>query len=134
MAGVPKKADRVDGRVTRNALSAAQNTDAGEDPFSKSELGVGQKDGLEGTASGWKGKWDCTQAEDDFDEGDVMYWLEDDEMMRQWEDVSKEEENITVRKMEGRSLQVEGVQKVPELLMSQVLSKEKGPKKEKKKK
>ena len=26
-----------------------------------------------------------------------MNWVEDDEMMRQWEDVSKEEENISVR-------------------------------------
>ena len=44
-----------------------------------------------------------------------MGWLEDDEMMRQWEDVSQEEEKITVRKMEGRRMQVEGAQKVPEL-------------------
>ena len=34
-----------------------------------------------------------------------MGWLEDDEMMRQWEDASKEE--ITVRKMKGWRLQVE---------------------------
>ena len=59
--------------------------------------------------------------------------LEDDEMMNQWEDVSKEEEKITVRKMEGKRLQVEGVQKVLEFLVSQVVTKEKEPKKEKKK-
>ena len=62
-----------------------------------------------------------------------MDWLEDDEMTRQWEDVSKEEEKITVRKMEGRSLQVEGAHKALELLVSQVLTKEKEPKKEMKK-
>ena len=35
---------------------------------------------------------------------------EDDEMMRSWEDVGEEKEKISVRKMEGRSFQVEGVQ------------------------
>ena len=37
----------------------------GRDPFSRSELRVGQKDLLEGTSSGLKEKWDCSQAEDD---------------------------------------------------------------------
>ena len=41
-------------------------------------------------------------------------WLEGDEKLWQWEEVSKDE-TITVRKMEGRSLQVEGEEKVPEL-------------------
>ena len=71
---------------------------------------------MEGTALGLKQKWYCSQVEDDFQEGHAMDWLEDDEMMKQWEDVSNEEEKITVRKMEGKRLQVEGVQKVPELL------------------
>ena len=61
-----------------------------------------------------------------------MDWLEDDEIMKQWEDVSKEEK-ITMRKMEGKSLQVDGVQKVPDLFVSQVATKEKEPKKENKK-
>ena len=55
-------------------------------------LGVEQKDWLEGTASGLEHKCDCSQLEDDSEEGDVMDWLEDDEMMKQWEDVSKEAE------------------------------------------
>ena len=55
-------------------------------------LGVGQKDWLEGTASGFEHKCDCSQLEDDFEEGDVMDWLEGDEMMQHWEDVSKEAE------------------------------------------
>ena len=62
-----------------------------------------------------------------------MDWFEDEEMMRQWEDARKEEEKITMRKMEGKSLQVEGVQTAPELPVSQVLMKEEEPKKEMKK-
>ena len=50
-------------------------------------------------------------------------------MMRHWENVCKEEEKIT-KKMEGKSLQVEGVQMAPELLVSQVLMKDTEPKKE----
>ena len=58
-----------------------------------------------------------------------MGWLEDDEMMRQWEDVTnEEEEKITVRKIEGRRLQVEGVQKVLELPVTQVFNAGKGTK------
>ena len=45
-------------------------------------------------------------------------------MMKQWEDGSKEDKNPIVGKMEGKSLQAEGVQVVPELLVPQVLTKE----------
>ena len=38
-------------------------------------------------------------------------------MMKQWRDVGKEEDKIMVRKMEGKTLQVEGVNKVRELLV-----------------
>ena len=61
LAGVPKEADTVEGGVTRNTVSAAPSTDAGEDPFKKSELGVGRKDGSKGgkrrrrsRRGGWK--------------------------------------------------------------------------------
>ena len=54
-----------------------------------------------------------------------MGWYEDDEMVRQWEETSKEEEKIAKRKVEGKSLLVEGVQRAPELLVSQVSTKEK---------
>ena len=40
-----------------------------------------------------------------------MDWYEDDEMMRQWEEVGKEEANIVKIKMEGNGLQIEGVQR-----------------------
>ena len=73
-------------------LAERKQTDAVGDPFSKSGLGVGRKDWLEGAAPGLKREWG--------------------KMMRHWEDVSKEEKKITVRNMEGKSLQVEGVSTV----------------------
>ena len=63
----------------------------------------------------WKRKWDCSQDEGTLEEGDIMDWYEDDEMRRQLEETSKEEEKIARRKMEGKGLQVEGAQSVPEL-------------------
>ena len=42
------------------------------DFFSESGLGVGREDGLAGTASGLKQNWDCSQSEDDSEEGEVM--------------------------------------------------------------
>ena len=41
-------------------------------------------------------------------------------MMRQLGDVGKEEEKIPVRKMKGKSLQVESVQRARGLLVSQL--------------
>ena len=67
--------------------------------------------------------------EEDIGVGDVLEWYEDDEMVRQWEEASKEEEKIAKGKFEGKSLQVEGVQGAPELQISQVLAKEKEQKK-----
>ena len=71
LLGVPGETDAAGGGVTLQAASVAQSTDAGGDPFSKSGLGVGRKDWLEGAASVLNQKWDCSQAEDDFEEGDV---------------------------------------------------------------
>ena len=42
IAGVPKEADTVGVGVTRNTVSAALSTNAGEDSFKKLELGVGR--------------------------------------------------------------------------------------------
>ena len=72
------------------------------------------------------------RAEPKAEVGYVMDWNEDDEMARQWEETSKEEE-IAKAKMDGKSLQVEGVQVAPELMVSRVFPKEKEQKKEKKK-
>ena len=77
----------AEGWVTRKAASVEQSTEARRVPFSKSELGVGQKDWPEETASGLKQKRG-SQVEDDVEEGDVMDWLGDDQMMSKWEDVS----------------------------------------------
>ena len=71
-----------------------------------------------------KQKLDCSQIEEHFGEGYVMDWYEDDEMVRHWEEISKEEEKIAKGKMDGKSLQVEGAHRAPELLVSQVLKKE----------
>ena len=54
-------------------------------------------------------------------------------MVRQGEEPSKDEKKIAKGKMEGKSLQFEGVQRAPELLVSQVLTQEKGQNKDKKK-
>ena len=40
----------------------------------------------------------------------MMDCLWDDELMKQWEGVSKDEERINVRRSEGKGLQVENVQ------------------------
>ena len=51
-----------------------------ENPFGESELEVGQKGLSEGSASCWKLNWDCSRDENNLEEGDVMDWLEDDDM------------------------------------------------------
>ena len=58
---------------------------------------------------------------------DAMDWLEDDEMMRRWDEVSKEEEQILVRRKEGSEIQVERAQSATELVArAQVQGKEAG--------
>ena len=51
--------------------------------------------------------WCCSQIEDESEERDAMDRLQDDEMMRQWEEVSKEEEKITLRRGEGRRIKMQ---------------------------
>ena len=36
----------------------------------------------------------CREMKNNLEEGDVMDWLEDDEMMKEWEEVSKDEETF----------------------------------------
>ena len=57
--------------------------------------------------------------EDESDKRDAMDWLVDDEILRQWEEGSKEEEKITVKRHEGRQSTVERVQSEPELVVAQ---------------
>ena len=54
---------------------------------------------------------------DELEERDAMDWLEDEEMMRQWAEVSKEEEKKMLRRNEGRKYKAEGVQYVPEVMV-----------------
>ena len=53
---------------------------------------------METNRSECEAKLGFLQIEDSFEEGDVMDWYEDDEMRRQWEEVSKEEEKIVRRR------------------------------------
>ena len=69
-------------------------------------------------------KWIALRLKTVFEEGDVMDWYEDEEMMGQCEEVSEEVEKI-VKKTEGHGLQIEGVQRVPELMVSHVSDREK---------
>ena len=48
---------------------------------------------------------------------DTMDWLMDDEMMRQSEEVSKEEEKITLKSNECGKLQAETARSAPELVV-----------------
>ena len=94
IAGVPKEADTDGGGVTRNTVSVAQSTNDGEVPFNNSVLDVERKDEWKGIEQRLKQKWGCSQIEDSFAERDVMDWYEDDEGMRQWVEVGKEEGKI----------------------------------------
>ena len=61
-----------------------------------------------------------------------MAWLEDDEMMKQWEEVSKEEEKTTLRRNDGRDITSERMQNVLELVsQAQIKKKEATEEKEK---
>ena len=87
IAGVPMEDDTVGGGVTRNTVSAALGTNAGKELFKKSGLGLGRKVDLRSIEQSVEQKWD-------FGEGAVMEWYEDDEMVGQWEEASKEEEKF----------------------------------------
>ena len=73
---------------------------------------INRKDSLVETCGSVGQSWDCSQLEDELGERerDVMDRLEDDEMMRRWEEVSKEEEQVTLRRNEGRGMSGETVQ------------------------
>ena len=63
-----------------------------------------------------------------------MDWLMDDEMMRLWRDVSKDEEQMTLERIEGGKLQVEKVRCAPELVAAQTQMHKRDAGKEKKRK
>ena len=51
--------------------------------------------------------WDCSQVENELEERAAMNWPLDDEMMRPWEEVSKDEDEITVKRSEGGRLHMD---------------------------
>ena len=57
--------------------------------------------------------------ENEPEERDAMQWLMDDELMRQREEASKYDENVTVKRSAGRKLLVEKVQRAPGLVVVQ---------------
>ena len=59
--------------------------------------------------------WDCSQIEDREEEEDVD-WHEGDQVEEQWDEDEKLEEILERRKVDGRSVQAEEMQKVPELV------------------
>ena len=73
-----------------------------------------------GTASTRKSKLRLLEGGERAGGEDVMDWLTDD-MMRQWRGVSKDEEEITVRRSEGGKLHIEKVSWALELLVAQTL-------------
>ena len=53
----------------------------------------------------------------------MMDWYEDDELRKQWEEVSRVEEQLRSKKAEGVVLHCEARQRVPELVASQLMVK-----------
>ena len=67
--------------------------------------------------------WDCSQIENE--EEDVS-WREGDQMAAQWEEEQKLEEIVERKRIEGNSLKLEVMQKVPELVVQERMSQGKG--------
>ena len=100
----PREMDGAGGAATWKAASEAQSSEAEIGPSGESGIGVNRKDSLETRKASSVGEvgqemrpcvgqsWDCSQLEDDLEERDSMDWLEDDEVMRQLEEVNKGEE------------------------------------------
>ena len=81
---MPKEAYTFGGGVTWNTASAALSTNAGEDSSNKPELGLGREDHLKRIEQSFQQKWDCSQIQEDVEQGYVTDWYEDDEMVRPW--------------------------------------------------
>ena len=68
---------------------------AGKCTFGKSEIDVERKDLPEETSLSFNQSCDWSQVEEGEGEGDEMDWLPEDEMRGHWEEVGKEEGNMT---------------------------------------
>ena len=79
---------------------------------------AGAHDDAKATAQGTAGQsvkpnWDCSQIENE-EEEEEDDWPKENQMGRQWDEDETLEELLERRRMEGSSLQVEVMQKVPE--------------------
>ena len=96
-----------------------------------SGFGVNRKDLLKETRRSVSQSWDCSQVEDDLEEGAGMDWYEDDEMLRPWEEVGKEGEKLTSKRNEGRHIKAGGAHYALDLMVLQAQMKKKEAKNEK---
>ena len=60
--------------------------------------------------------WNCSQIENE-EEEEEDDWQKENQMAVQWDEDEKSEKTLERRRMEGSSLQVEVMHKVPELLV-----------------
>ena len=63
--------------------------------------------------------WDCSLIENEEEE---ECWQEGDQMAEQWEEEQHVEEIVERRRMEGSSLKLDAMQKVPELVVNERMS------------
>ena len=76
-------------------------------------------------------RWDCSQIENEEEE---ECWQEGDQMAEQWEEEQQLEGIIERRRIEGSSLKLDAMQRVPELVVSGLKSQGKTVKNPKEKK
>ena len=73
-------------------------------------------------------RWDCSQIEN---EAEDESWRQGDQMEVHWDEEQRLEEILERRRMEGSPLQLEVMQKVPELVVQERMSQGEGSKREK---
>ena len=118
--------DAAEGGITWKAASVARSSTAEMGPSGEPGIGVNRKDLSEETRRSVGPGWESSQVEDVLEERDAMDWLEDDMMMRRWEEVSQEEEKITLRRNEGRGRMRKELPTVPQLMVSLAQNEEGG--------
>ena len=98
--------------------SIKEEASAQEDAKSTAQRTVGQK---------VKQNWDCSQIENEEDE-EEKGWQEEDQTAEEWDEEQKLEEILDRTWMKGNSLQLEVMQKAPELVVHERMSQGKGVK------
>ena len=95
----------------KNALKADKKNEKIEEDIRSS-----QKMPLEGQNT--MQRWDCSQIENEEEES----WLESDQMAEQWEEEQHLNDMVERRRMEGSSLKLDVIQKVPKLVVAERMS------------